>query len=407
MSQPKANVIIGNGNLGSQAQSEDGTCGLIVSGIAVGGKFALGDVLGPIASLADAEALGIDAAYDATNTCLAHKHISDFYNNAPNGTLLYVMVVAKTVYLTPITLKTNAYAKKLLATANGKIKLLGITLVPDGGYTPTYSGQFEADLASAIVNAKALLLEEEGLYRYCRIILEGRNFQGNASSSVDLTDVAGATANRVGVVMYNDNDFITANSYANKMASVGDYLGLASVLPVQRSTARVKNGPNTITNPGYSNGAAYSSLTDTNRDTLNDHGYVFLKQHVQKAGYYINLDSMAAPLTDDYCTLKRGRVIDKMASIAREIYTNDIEDDIDIDPASGKLPVAVCKAFQGEIETAINQRMVQKGELSAVKAFVNPDQNVFTSGEIVVEVNGVPKGEVKTVTAKIAYKTSV
>jgi len=406
MGQPKVNVSISNNNLGGLATSEDGTSALIVSGVAVGGQFALGDVIGPFESVADAEDKGIDAAYDTTNTCLAHKHISDFYEGAPAGTKLYVMVVAKTVRMTTMCDKTLTYAKKILSTLNGKVKLIGITMVPDGAYTPTYSGQLEADLATAITKMQELIVEERGLYRYCRALLEGRNWQGNASSTTDLRDAAGPNANGLGVVIAQDRDFVTANAHAAKYACVGYALGVLAGLPVQRSIARVKNGASAIANAGFSNDAAYSTLTDANLDSLHDKGLIFLKQHVQKTGYYFNKDNAACPLTDDFNTLSRGRVMDKVARITRDVYTNDIEDEVDVDPDLGTLPVATCKGFQGEVEKAIDEQMTSKGEISGVTAYCNPAQDVLSTSEIAIEVDVVPKGVASSIDVKLAYKVA-
>ena len=52
---PRVTTALGNGNLGKVQASEDGIALLIVSGIAVSGKFALGDVQGPFTSLKGAE----------------------------------------------------------------------------------------------------------------------------------------------------------------------------------------------------------------------------------------------------------------------------------------------------------------------------------------------------------------
>lgn len=105
---PNVTVIESNGNLGLLPANEDGASGIIVTGVA--GSFALGDVLGPFTSLKEVEDIGIDAAYDTTNSVLAHRHISDFFEGAGQGTKLYVMVVASTVTMTQMCDKTLTHA---------------------------------------------------------------------------------------------------------------------------------------------------------------------------------------------------------------------------------------------------------------------------------------------------------
>ena len=140
MSLPGNTITLGNGNIGALS-GDDGVMGLMVSGIAVAGKFALGDVLGPFHSTQDAIDKGITPEYDTTNTTLAYKHIKDFFDEAGNGRPLYVMVVAKTVTLSQQVDKDLTHAKKLLTTAGGRIKFVGATRVPDGAYAPVYLDQ--------------------------------------------------------------------------------------------------------------------------------------------------------------------------------------------------------------------------------------------------------------------------
>lgn len=405
MAKPDVKVIETNGNLGRVGPSEDGISGIIVSGVAIAGQFALGDVLGPFASTADVEALGITAAYDTTNTCMAHKHISDFYDYAGNGTGLYVMVVAKTVTMTDLADRTLSYAKKLLSTTLGKIRLLAITRVPDGAYTPTYTGQFEADLATAIVKAQALVNEEFTLHRPVSIIFEGRNFQGNASSSVDMRDsVAGYNANRVSVMIGNDYDYASTVSYANKYAAAGIALGKAAKNPVQRNIGRVKDGDLGILNAGFSNGAKYSSLSETNTDSLHDHGYMFFRQHAGKAGYFFNDDPVAAPITDDYSSLSAGRTMDKVARITHQVFLEELLDDIELNPDTGKLDVGTIKYYQGEIEKEVNKQMTNNGEIVRVTAFVDPDQNVTATNKVTAEVNVRRKGMATDIEVSLGFE---
>lgn len=408
MGKPDVTTLQSNGNLGRVAPSEDGISALVVSGIAVAGQFALGDVLGPFTSVADAEAKGITAAYDTTNTCLAHKHIADFYDAAGNGTELYVMVVAKTITMTQICDKANVYAKSLLVAGDGKIKLLGVTRCPDGAYTPTFADQFEQDLWNAVVKLIALRNEEYTLHRPVSFLIEGRNFQGNASSTKDLRSATtGTNANRVHIVTGNDNDFVTANSYASKYASVGFVLGIAAGNPVQRNIGRVKNGRLELKGfgtPGFSNGAAYATLTETNTDSLHDHGYIFFRKHTGVAGTFLNDDCAACPITDDYSSLTAGRVMDKIARITRQVYVQEILDEIDIDPNTGKMDASQIKYYQEAVRTQVNLQMIAKGELTAVFPYANPDQNVTSTDEVKIEIEARRKGTARNIKATLSYK---
>lgn len=404
MGTPKVIIEQTSGNLGRVDASEDGVSAIVVSGPSVGGKFNTGEVLGPFRSLADAEDAGITAAYDTTNNILAHKHIADFYEGAGNGTELYVMVVPTTVTMEDICDKDLNYAAKILRDLQGKVRICIITRVPDGAYVPVYVEQFEEDLWDAILKLKDLRTFEFDRFRPVSFVIEGRNFQGTASSAKNLRDPLGLNANRVTVAMIQDYDYGQVHASYNKYAAAGLIGGLAAGTTVNRSIGRVRSGAIPIVNAGYSNGTDFNSLTDTNRDTLHDKGYVIPVTIVGKAGFYLNGDPVVTPISDDYNSIALGRVADKATRITRIIYGEDLNDDFPVD-AAGKLPVSVAKNFQERVRTAILASMA--GEISGVAAVVDPNQNIITSGELSVELDIQPRGTIGTIKVKQSFKVSL
>ncbi|MEI2758971.1 MAG: DUF2586 family protein [Bacteroidia bacterium] len=406
---PNVNVAIDNDRLGRIAPSSDGVSGLILSGVAVGGSFVLGDILEGN-SLADFEALGITQAYDTTNTTNAWKHISDFYSWSENkGLKLYVMVVAKTVLMSALVDKTNAnYAKKMLIAANGNVKLLGVCRTPDGAYTPTYAAQLDTDIALAMANAQALYDDEFNLFRPLQIFIEGYNWQGSVATSTNMRDpLTGFNANRVSLVIGNDNDYSTANAWAAKYASLGLFLGREAAIPVNRNAGRVKDGKLPLINAGFSNGNKVTTYTDANLDTLDDFGYIFFRPFTGKAGYYINDDHTASPYNQDALYISHGRVLDKAARIARKVYVDEILDEVQVEASTGKLAPSTCKHYQGIIEKAINDEMASRGEIVAVSAYVDPDQDVLTTDTINIEVDIVKTGTSRKIKVVIGFAASV
>ena len=390
---PRVTTALGNGNLGKVQASEDGIALLIVSGIAVSGKFALGDVQGPFTSLKDAEYNGITAAYDSTNTVLAHQHIADFYSEAGNGAKLYAMVVAKTVLMATMADKTAAYAKTALSDASRGIKLVGITRIPDGAYAPTYSGQLDPDVVNAITTAKALRADEfdDPNKRPVHFFIEGRDFQGTVSTLTDLRASGGPAANRVSVVLGNDATVAASVAYKADYASVGAVLGRYAKIAVQRSAGRVRDGVmNSIANAGFSGGYSYGTYTPTQLNTVHDKGYIFFRTIAGKSGYFINGDCVACELTDDYSLVPLGRVIDKASRMADIFLADYINDDLDIDATTGLLPVSVCKQIEGDLKSYIQTAMT--GEISSVGVYVDPDQNLLTTSKITVQIFVQPKG---------------
>jgi hypothetical protein len=405
MARPSVNISQSNGNLGRIAPLEDGISAIVVSGVAVSGQFALNDVLGPFFSLADAENVGITEAYDSTNTTVAHKHIKDFYDAAGNGTELYVMVVAKTLAMADVCDKTLDYLSKLLRTAQGKVRLVAVCRTPQTGYTPMYANQLDTDIVSAITKAQELFEDEFLKHRPVQILIEARDFQGNISSMLDLRDPAlGPNANRVSLVISQDADYAANNAFASKMAFAGYVLGKLAGIPVQRNIGRVKSGAIGITNIALSNGVNYNTLTDTQINTLHDKGYIFALKHSGKAGFFFNDDPTACPITDDYAFIGRGRVMDKASRITRQVFLNELNDDVELNEETGKLDAAVIKSYQQKVEDEINRQMTSRREIVRVSCFVDPDQNVLSTDKIDTEVNILPKGYAKEINSVLAYE---
>lgn len=397
----------------------DGSSGLIVSGIAVSGKFALGDVLGPFYSLSDAEAMGIDATYDTTNTTVAHKQIADFYAEAGTGAELYVMVVASTVTMTQMLQHDGNYAPVLISTSNGKIRMLAVSRTPENGYTPTYTNQFDAEIWAAITEAKLLRADQFSKGIPISIIVEGRDFQGVVSSTEDMSDPTTANAEFVSLMIGQDVAYSTgASHFAQKYAAVGDLLGRLSGIQVQRNAGRVLDGARSnIAIPGLSNGLPLRSgttvnFTDTQLNTLNDHRYIFFRNLQGQSGAFYSNDWCACPETANYNRISRCRPVDKAIRITNALYIQNLLDDIELDAATGKMNAAVIKSFQSSVEREITEQMMTPPsggvkEISGVQAIADPQQNVQVNGKVNVKLNIVPKGMTDAIEVDIDYVTSL
>jgi hypothetical protein len=405
-----------SGNLGRVAANTDGTAGIIVTGVAVGGSFALGDVLGPFKTIQEVEAVGIDAAYDTTNSTNAYQHCKEFFEFANqfggvNGTGLYIMVVADTVSMEDICDKTNAYAKTLLTTAAGAIKLLGITRVLDSGTTPSYTAELEDDLALAIAKLKELYTEEFSFHRPFQTLIEGMQWQGTVASTLDMRDASsGFTWEHGGVVLGQTGGMATLGATVTEVAesaSVGAALGSMAACSVQESIGKVKKGMATSVAPYTSDGELVSALSDAQMSTLEDQGFIFLRPHVGKPGYYWSNDANACPLTSDYAYASRSRPIDKVVRLAYDVYIEDYQDDIELDAETGKMAPSVVKSFQERIKESVAGNMLVNSELSGFDAYCDPDQDVLSDDEVDVELRAVPKGRINQVSVTVGYTTSV
>ena len=227
---PRVKINFENGALGSVAPSEDGVIGLIVTGYAVTKFFEL-DKPYLLTSYADLIKLNITSEVNDPNK-LIDKCVREIYDEAPNGTKVWLMGVSNITSLTDMCDK-NGIAKDLLITARGAINILVIKCEADDTIATTAG--IDTLLPDAINKAQALVeWATTDLFAPCMVLLEGRGYAGNASQLAPLSERGD---NRVAVV-------IGDSEADSKGAAVGLLAGRLAAIPVQRSCARVKDGAN-------------------------------------------------------------------------------------------------------------------------------------------------------------------
>jgi len=403
MPLPKITTKKTNGNLGRVAPSKDGISLIIASGVEVTDKIVFNQLLGPFYSPFDAEAAGINQAYDDTNKLLAYQHIVDFYEEGALGTELYVMIVATTVTMTQMVDKDNNYIAKALRDKLGFIKLVAITRIPDAGYAPTVVSHFDDDVMTAVVKAQELVNYEFEHYRPVQILVEGRDFQGTPAQAKDLRNkVTGLNSNAVSVVISANPEISAKDAKYTAYANVCAALGRMSAIPVQRNIGRVLDGTLNLTDAALSNGESISTFNqDTDFEGLHDKGYIFIRKHPMKAGFYFNDDNTASPADDDYFSASNGRTMDKAVRLTVETLVNDILDDVEV-ADDGTLPAPVVKAMEEDLEKYIRKNML--GEISKVEVYIAPGQDFLGTDNVNYEVSVIKRGTKRYLTVKFGFK---
>lgn len=368
--QPGVNIIIQNGQLGQTPQVKDGTVGLVCTGEATNVALNTPKLL---TSLEDYIALGATATADV----YALKHVTEFYNEAGKGALLYLLLVAETqTMVNTVDVGFAGGAKKLLDYAHGEIKVLGVVRNPTSE-TSVPANFFRADVISAIAGATALVTAYRALQTPVRIILGGRlDVVANVPQ-----DLKAQTNNAVGVVA--GDTVSTSNN-----AAVGVVLGRIARVSVSTSIARVKDGPLVGIVDGYI--GAVRSEDFAQRAVLIDKGAMTLTTYQQRTGYYISDDQMCALPTDDYTNLVGGRVVDKGQRISYQVYVDELHNSVPIDTATGKISPEVVKSLEGKIEYAVRTAMA--GEISGFDALIDENQNVLATGKLTVQEKITPFG---------------
>jgi len=208
MSLPKVSVLYANGNLLAQIAVLDGIAGIVGTGYT---PALLGTHL-VMYSLAEAEELGITEDDEPS----AHRHIKEFYAEVAGSQELHVMLVPETMTMAEMLDNTEeAGAKKLLADAEGKIRLLAVYRTPPDGYNGG-TGMFDDDVADALITSKAFCQARLAELAPVRVLIEGRvqNFEVLAEGSLLIT--AAGTAGNTITLKVDKNDglgLITLGAY--------------------------------------------------------------------------------------------------------------------------------------------------------------------------------------------------
>jgi hypothetical protein len=392
---PHVNIDLLNNQLGVVTPIADREMGIVLTGVAVD-DLPL-NTPKQIFSLKELTDLGVDEAYDTTNLTDAYAQVKSFYDKAGTGSSLHIMLVSATTTMASICDKANDILKKLRNAIEG-YGVVGISRMPSEAYTPTYTRGFDDDAYNAALKAQELADEMAGQGKPFRVIISARDYQGVVANLVNLRSMS---CNRVGLVLASESD-TTLNG------AIGLILGKLAAVAPQRNIARVKDGDLKLTAAYLSDGSSVES-NSTSLDAIHNKGYIVFRKFANKSGYFLSDDPTCAPLTDDYSSISRGRIIDKAQVIVSQTYVEELNDDLETD-AEGYVDPSITKDFQLKIEEAILNTFNVVGEekqISGVRAIIDPAQRILENNTFALQKLAIrPKGYVKYIDVPLGYESS-
>lgn len=419
-------VNIQRGTIGASVNgNRDSIVGLLATGVAVAADeangisgIALGQTV-KLTSLTDAEAYGINEAYDSTNSLSVFRHISEFYRMFPNGTL-YLMLYSGNMEAA----FAEEFAKKLIVDANGEIRILGIANTPSTGETAYLNG-FPEDVFGSIQLAQQLYDWAFSAFRPCQVILEGRDFNAtNAAAAQDLRNITISNqvleAFKVSVCIAQDWKYADGlDAIRKKMADLGTMLGSIAKKAVNENIGEVEGGNLVdVTNnkwlvAGLSNHQTVAGW-DSQLEALDSKGYVFAISYTGIAGYYWNNDHTCTPIKKDKdgyfneYTISYGRTHDKAVRDLRTCLLPKVKSTQPVDPRTGKLPQALVTYFERLADDDVFNTMAAEGLITAGKTTVDPNSDLLISPrELKVSFVLVPTGQIDEIKGTINLKTSI
>lgn len=382
MSLPNVTIELVRNGLGLVAVTNDNTCGLVLTGVAVADKLVL-NTPHAIYSTDGAKALGIEATGDNAG---AYRHIKEFYDVAGTGAKLWIIVVAETVMLSDMVDKevSTSAARLLLNAANGEIVALGITAA--AGEETTVDG-LDTEVYAAML--KAQLLAEEYLAKIMPFVCL---IEGIGMTDADsLRDLGTEDKYRTSIVL--------ASTIDDGSASVGLALGQIAALPVQRKISRVKNGSLPILAAYLSDGDAVKEREDLG--TIHGKRFIILRTFPNKSGYFFNGDFTATAATDDLNLIARVRTIDKALKIAYNTYVEEVDDDVDVND-DGTLNRSVAAYLKQKIENQVNGAMA--GEISSFTATIDTSIDINAGNDQKIYLDITPKGYLTNIRVVLGFK---
>ena len=405
---PGIEIEFKNGALGQVVPSPDGCMGLITMADEVSTTF-LHETPYVVKSMVDVAALGI---IDSVGNHRLYKFLSEFFEEGGSGQELWIMAFAKLDDTTPIKMSElftvggngKTPAEQLLDASNGKIRGLFAVWNPDATYTPVITDGMDADVVLTKSKGQTLLERYTSTkYAPAFMVLEAYGFSGVHTALPDLT---AESNNRVGILIGN------TESRTGTTGSMGSALGcLAGRLAkhqVQVNIGRVANGALKPLKFFIEDDLAESYDVES----LHDKGYISIRTHVGRTGYFFTDDPLATSVSDDYHAITHRRVIDKAYRIAYNALLDFLLDDLQL-TNSGTIAEINAKTIESQVINAIYSPMTVNGELSAdltdskdkgVICKIDLTENVASSSKLKLAYLQVrPKGHARYIIVPLGF----
>ncbi len=325
--------------------------------------------------------------------------VNDFYTQAVKGTRLIVVVMPSAQLISQYFTTTNSTIQSLFNLADGDLSGVAFSLDEDA-YTVVKTSPNKVDdnivLSIGYCHAAAEAAAAMNAPLFFLLPAMGYDDFGNGN-------FAQFEKNRVGLV-----GFRKSGNGGNAKIGMGTVLGRLASIPVQRNIGRVKDGalvgitdpyPPEINDPLIDEQLAW--------DDIHDDHVISLRKFQGKQGWYFNNDKLVTPDSDDINSIARRRVVDKAHKIAYRTFVTELLDDIDIDTTTGGIPPALTAYYQSRIEGQINQLMTARGEISGVRAIIDPLQPVLTSGKLGVVLKITPKGTLQDIEVVMQFSATL
>ena len=122
------------------------------------------------------------------------------------------------------------------------------------------------------------------------------------------------------------------------------------------------------------------------------------------AGFYVTNGRMMASTGSDYTFVQNRRVMDRLATVARQAMIPYVNRDLRVDAVTGRILEREALAIESALNAKLEADLVAPGRLSSVRAQVNRSDNLLSSQTLNVRLRGVPKSYSRFINLDIGYE---
>ena len=436
--------------------SSDGVMGLFVKAVAVSTTFAL-DTPYMLTQLSDLTALGINAAYDVTNSVAVYQQVSEFYQQAGSGAVLWLIGVNKaTAYATYVA--GSAFTAAIQATDNAdpakRVKMIGLCYAPP---TAVQSAtDFPTDVPATLTALQTVQQTLFNLGFQFSFILDGYQM----SSAVTPATIGTMASNSV----YSGSLCITGTK-PNGVSAVGLALGRFARISIGHGFGAVEDGAintatafltNSVSIPAsgtlvvgttytawggtvvynsvtYLAGQSFTAVTGFTTFTTPDTGYcvvnfspvqnlqvgdfnnlgskqyMFLRTWMNHSGFFWNDAATCTATTNQLSSQEYNRVANALSADALAFFILEVGKNLPVDTKTGSLAPAYIKTKQQEFyDEYINPLTVASGTGDLSDAALSVTGPNFNSTKTLnFTLNIVPTPILGTVNGTIEFTTTL
>ncbi len=376
-------------------------------------------------SITQAQAIGITQENDFIFGLHVHRHISEFFRMAGNGTKLYVFLL-KDSLKTNLTTGLSALKAAILDYTKGDVRQVGLVdnlhnenVAPEWGLVDNITTETKACM-TAVADLYDWSSEKDIPFS---VMLGGGNFEPTSATVYDMRDEESLNCPGLSVMVCREKkyyDDFSANATIGAtntvFADTGTVLGVMARAEINQNI-----GDNEVFNltdvvKGAWEEAVFLQgnpiMSNIYIQDWEDKGYIFAIKYSGLTGWRFNGDHNCTPIIIDASgnmnehTIAYTRTMNEASRMLRTVLIPKVKTRQPVDPKTGKLPVGVVKTFDN-LGDGVFADMVNRQHISAGKTFTDPDSDLLVAKVLNIEWSLVPYGSIGEIRGVLNLKNKI